>query len=472
MYACRMTKLQARCAAAVVLALAAAMSIPAPPVQAGPRASVTAPWGPLYLLDRTPVGSDVAVATTGRGMNVVAWRERRSDGSYQATAAVQVPGGAWSSPVQVNGASENAVGVQPVEWGDGNVSVLWETRTASDEWTFKMRTVDATGTWGAIVRLRTAPYSFPGYQVDINNAGAIALSWENGDHRVRAAVRRSDGTWQTFGAVPVVSPGTNFRFTANPLDVFINADGHVSLVTWGRRLGTAGHALWLEDLSSGGTWDSTRLGPTDGATLGYNWVPLSRFAGNPAGDFSTVWSQQDPTTHQWSTLFAYRKAGGTLSQPKLLTHFRCDYLYTSCGDTALSASGRAIVAWPRSGKSVDVYVARSSVTGRLGAGQDVFTVDWINAYSGVAVRANAAGDATVNLVGGDEQILRQVFVRCPAGNPCAQAVTRENGPSWLDELQMAVSPSGATTMTWVSGCSGGEACRPDHVWARRLDSLG
>lgn len=86
-----------------VLALAAAMLFPAPPVQAGQPASVTAPWGPLYLLDRTTVGSDVAVATTGRGMNVVAWRERRSDGSYQTTAAVQVSRGTWSSPVQVTG---------------------------------------------------------------------------------------------------------------------------------------------------------------------------------------------------------------------------------------------------------------------------------------------------------------------------------------------------------------------------------
>ncbi len=457
-----------RLTAGLAVGLAAVASLAAAPAQARTPAALTDPWGPLYLLDLHPVSYGNTVATTDRGMNVVTWRERRSDGTYQATASVQVPGRTWSAPLLVNGTRENAVAVQPVAWGDGNVSVLWETRTAVDEWTFKMRTVDAAGSWGPTVRLRAAPYSFPGYQVDINDAGAIALSWENGDHQDRVAVRRADGTWQTFIPVPVVSPGTNFRYIANPLDVFITRVGQVSVATWGRRVGTAGHYLWLEDLASDGTWKSTRLGPTNGATLGYDWVPESQFAGNSDGDFAAVWSQQDPQTHRWTTFFAYRPSGADIRQPQVLGHYRCDYFYISCGDTALADSGHAIVTWPRTAQDIDIQVARTSLSGRIGATQSVFTVEWSNAYSGVQVAENAAGDATVNLVGGNRQSFDQVFVRCPVGQPCSSPVTKQNSPSWLDPLNTAVSPSGATTMTWVSGCSGGEACRPNHVWARRL----
>ncbi len=206
--------------------------------------------------------------------------------------------------------------------------------------------------------------------------------------------------------------------------------------------------------------------------LGYDWVPESQFTGNPAGDFAAVWSQQDPQTHAWTTLFAYRESGADLGQPQVLGHYRCDYLYTSCGDTALADSGHAIVTWPRAGQDVDIRVARTSLAGRLGAAQKVFTVDWASIYSGVDVQANAAGDATVNLVGGNKQIIDQVFVRCPGGQACAPAVIKQNDPSWLDALSIAVSPSGATTATWVSGCAGGEACRPNHVWARRLMGAG
>jgi hypothetical protein len=449
-----------------------ATTLVAAPAGAGSSTSSPAKWGPLHLLAKQPVTTNVGVASTGLGMSVVAWKARRSDGTFQATADVRVPGATWSQPVLVNSVDENAAAVHLVAWGDGHVSVLWETSTGQDKWTIKMRTVGASGNLGPISTLRTTAYAYPGYQADINDAGAIALSWENGDHTDRVAVRRANGSWQIPVPVPVVSPGPSYRFISNPRDMFISDSGHISVVAWGRLPGTAGNAIWLEDLASDGTWRSTRIGPTNAARLGYDWVPESQFASNPDGDFAAVWPQQDPQSHQWTTLFAYRRAGGILGQAQVLGHYRCDYFYRSCADTAVSDSGQAIVAWPRSAQDVDIEVARSSATGQLGAPQRVFTVAWNHAYNGVAVEANAAGDATVNFTGGTRQVIYQEFVRCAAGHPCASAVARQGGPSWLDVLHFAIGVDGATTATWVSGCSGGEGCRPNRVWARRLTAVG
>lgn len=463
---------RARLVAAPAIGLLAPFLLAVTPTADASEARPTTPWGPAYLLYDEQVSANIDVATTGKAMNVVAWRARRSDGTFQATAAVQLPGGPWGAPIPVNAATENAVSVQAVAWGAGNVSVLWERRAAQDSWTFKMRTVDANGDWGQITKLRTATYAFDGYQVDINDAGAVALGWENGDHQARVAVRRAKGSWDLPEAIPVVSPGSSFQYIANPRDLFISNAGKVSVIPWGHLSGTSGNALWLEDLKSDGSWASTRIGPTGGDRLTYNWVPESQFAANPAGDVAAVWPQQDPQTRQWTTLFAYRQSGGALGKAQTLGHDRCDYFDLSCADTALSNSGHAIVAWSQPGQDVDVEVARSSVSGQLGTRQKVFTVDWENAYSGVSVQANAAGDATVSFTGGNRNVISQEFVRCPAGQACASAVPRQNQPSWLDVLHYAITPSGATTIAWVSGCSGGEACRPNRVWARRLTGLG
>lgn len=429
------------------------------------------PWGPLTVLANQVVKDESKIATTDQGMHVVTWLARRTDGSFQARAAVQPPGAGWEKPRALSGFAEKAVDVQPVSWGRGNVSVFWERHVGPDDWQFRMRTVGAAGTWGPIITLRTARYAFPGFLVDVNDTGVVVLGWEKGDHRVRVAVRRADGSWRTPGPVPVVSPGTTFRFVSNPRAVFVTNKGHVDVVAWGRQLHQAGNALWLEGLGPDADWRSRLIGPTGGDTLGYDWVPQAQFAAAPNGDVAAVWSQRDPQTHQWTTLLRYVPAGGTVGSAQRLGHHRCDYLYRWCADLAISDTGEAVLAWAKPGSGgLHVDVARTLADGQLSTPQTVYveTVGYV--FRGVTVDANAGGDATVNFIGGDAEVFYQEFARCPSTGRCQPLVRRENRPSWLDVLEFAVGPSGAATMTWVSGCSGGEACRPNHVWARRLAS--
>jgi hypothetical protein len=215
-----------------------------------------------------------------------------------------------------------------------------------------------------------------------------------------------------------------------------------------------------------------RIGPTGGDRLVYNWVSQARFAADGAGDFAAVWSQQDPTTHVWTTLLRYQRAGGRLGPPRVLGHTTCDPSMLWCADVAMSAAGDATVAWTRRGSTAQrVLTARRTRAHALSEPQTLYTETVSYVFRGVAVAANAAGDATVSFIGGDANVFYREFARCAAGRRCSPLVRRREDPSWLDSLALAIAPSGATTMSWVTGCVG-EACRADHVWARRLVSVG
>ena len=430
-------------------------------------------WTPPHQLVHEVVTPGQSIVTTERGMTVVAWTARRGAGSFLVRAAVQPRGDTWGRPVVVSGSAEKVAGVQAVAWGAGKVSVFWEREVGRDDWQFRMRTVNAAGAWGPVVTLRTAVHAYPGFLADVNADGVVALSWESGDHRVRVALRGTDRTWRAAPPVPVVSPGAPSRFVDNPRAMFLTDAGQVIVVAWGHRQGSAG-SLWLERLGRADDWHSTRIGPTQGQRLAYNWVPQARFAADPDGNLAAVWSQQDPQTHRWTTLVRYRStAGGGLGPAQTLGHARCDYLYQWCADVAMGSSGRAVLAWAKPGADGQrVVAARTTRSGRLSAPQTLYaeSVDYV--FRGVAVEANASGDATINFIGGDAKVFYQEFARCPAGSRCRPLVRRENAPSWLDPLAFTVAPSGVSTMSWATGCAGGEACRPDRVWARRLSAAG
>jgi hypothetical protein len=268
----------------------------------------------------------------------------------------------------------------------------------------------------------------------------------------------------------VKSPGTTFRFIDNPQAVFVSNGGDIRVVAWGRHHGTKGRALWLARLADHGKWRYARIGPTNGDKLEYNWVGQTRIASDPRGDMAVTWSQQDPSTHQWSTLFRYDPAGKGRTTVRVLSHARCDRDWNWCADVALSDAGNAIVAWAMPGTDAqNLYVARRPRNGPLGHAHGLYSESVSYVFSGIAVAANAQGDAVVNFIGGDGNVFLQEFARCPAGEQCGPLVVRNNKPSWLDPLSVSVAPSGKTVMAWGEGCGGGdEACRATSVWARLL----
>jgi hypothetical protein len=318
-----------------------------------------------------------------------------------------------------------------------------------------------------------AGYAFPSFKVDVNDVGAILLSWEGGDHRVRAAVLGTDGPWRRLRPIGVRSPGTTLRFTDNPQAAFLTDNGDVRVITWGRHRGTKGKALWSARFTGSGSWRFARIGPTGGDQLEYNWVGQARFAADARGDFAAVWSQQNPRTHLWTTRLRYDPAGGGSTRLRTLGHARCDRGWRWCADVAVAEDGTAIVAWPRRGRDAQsVFVARKPRHGTLTRTQRLYTEAVSYVFSGVAVAANARGDAVVNFIGGNKHVFMQEFARCPTTGRCRPPLqTPNDAPSWLDPISLSVAPNGDSLAAWATGCGGGdEACWATHVWARRLNA--
>jgi hypothetical protein len=421
-------------------------------------------WGSVHTVakERVRLLHDVAIAADGT--RVVTWEgvvDRRST----ARAQVRSASGSWSKRVTLSAPGEAVSGVVPVAWGK-NVSVFWERKVGVNDWQFRMRTLGADG-WQRIRTLATAHYAFNGFEVDVDDVGAIVLAWEGGDHRVHAAVLGADGPWRRLRSVAVRSPGTTFRFIDNPRAAFLRADGRPQLVVWGRHRGTKGRALWSARWT-GAKWAYARIGPTGGDRLEYNWVAQTRFAADPGGDLAAVWSQQDPQTRRWTTLLRYDPEGPAKPRVRTLGHARCNPDWRWCADVAMSDAGTAIVAWAQRGSGAqNVLVGRQPRHGGLTRVERLYdeTVSYV--FSGVAVVANRRGDATVDFLGGGANVIYQEFARCPASGRCLPLEQSRNSPSWLDTAAMAVAPSGATMTAWVTGCIG-EACAHDRVFAREL----
>jgi hypothetical protein len=333
-----------------------------------------------------------------------------------------------------------------------------------------MRTIGSDGSWRPVRTLLTARYAFPSFEVDVNDVGAILLSWEGGDHHVRSAVLGTDGPWRWLRPIAVQSPGTTFRFIDNPQAAFLTDSGDIRVVTWGRHHGTTGKALWSARFTGSGKWRYARIGPTRNGRVEYNWVDQARFAANGTGDFAAVWSQQNPGTHLWTTRLRYDPAGGGPVRVRTLGHARCDPDWRWCADVATAEDGTAIVAWAKRGKDAQsVFVARKPRHGTLTRTQRLYTETVSYVFRGVAVAANAHGAAVVNFIGGNKQVFLQEFARCPARGRCRPLQSRQDAPSWLDPLGLAVDPAGGTLVAWATGCGGGgEQCRPTDVWARHL----
>jgi hypothetical protein len=232
--------------------------------------------------------------------------------------------------------------------------------------------------------------------------------------------------------------------------------------------------LWSVRLAADGTWRYARIAPVRGDQLKYNWVDQARFATDGDGDLATVWSQQDPQTHRWTTLLRYDPAGPRTGRVRVLGHSRCDRDWNWCADVAMSDSGSVVVAWA-SGQTggQSIVVARRPRHGQLSAVQPLYDESVDFAFSGVAVDANRHGDAIVSFVGGNADRLIQEFAHCPAARRCGRLVERRDRPSWLDPLDVSVAPHGGAVVAWVTGCGGGgEACLPTRVWARWLSASG
>jgi hypothetical protein len=414
----------------------------------GPAAAGT-PWGPTHALHHGRVTASVSQATSSTGMTVVVFRATPHSGPSQVEAAVQLPGQAWGTAIPLS--DGKIARPTTVAWGQGNVSVIWQSPAGTDNWLFHIRTVAADGTWGTPEKLTTARFAYPWFQAAMNDKGELALAWVNGDQTGRVEIRHSDGSWTATPAVPVMHPTFHgASFIDNPRELFLTDNGQVTDVTWGT-LGSAGRAIWKMRFDADGNWHHQRIGPIDGGSLGYGWVKQANYAADPSGDVAAVWSQRDPSTRLWTTLFRYWPASGPASTVQVLSHLPCGPDWNSCADVEMATDGSTLMAYGvRAGDgSVLVRFMRRSPDGTFSSPQTISDLQYGNAFQGVQLSGNGRGDGLVSFPGGTEQDRYSEFARCPASGSCDQAILRVEGPNWLDLWQTTLGPAGGATVTWT-----------------------
>lgn len=436
----------ARTSLALTSVTLVAAGVVAPSASAAGRTDGT--WGATHVLYGKRVSEEISQATSSRGTTVAVFRTHQK--TQPVKVAVQQAGKPWAKAVPL---SDGPVARPTViAWGRGMVSVIWQSPAGTDNYLFHLRTLSPDGTWQDAERLTTATYAYPVYQAAINDQGAVALAWSNGDLHDRVAVRDAGGHWFYPPALPVVHPTyQGFQFISNPRNVFLDGAGRVTVVTWGN-LNGSGRVLWLLHLTDSHTWQTERIAPIRGSMLGYGWVPQAHVASDAGGDLAVVFSQQAHDSKRWTTMVRYRPADGTLGQPRVLTHERCDKSAQSCGDLAVTRDGTTLLAWPsQPGEdTLVVNFSRRSPSGAFSEPQTVSDPLWDNAYLSrtVSVSANALGDAVVSYDAGDRQSTVPEFARCRSGRPCESPLTSD-APDWLDSWLVTLGPRGGSTVTWV-----------------------
>lgn len=405
-------------------------------------------------------------ATSNTGLTVVVFRTSPDSGQPQGYAVVQRPGEQFGAPMLLSAGP--VVRPTVLSWGDGNVSVVWESPAGTNNWSYHLRTVASDGSWGATQDLLTAQYAYTWFQAAINSTGEVALSWSNGDNTDRVAIRHQDGSWTRPPPVPVVHPTSGgYVLIANPRALFLDDAGRVSDITWGS-LGAQGRALWLMRLDAQGAWQGERIAPTGDATLSYTFVSHAHFSADAKGDIAVVAVQQPATGARFATIFRYRPAGGTFGANRQLSPTICedDLGLHTCADVAVAGDGSALMTYlVKTGSDYVVRVVRRATDGTYSKAETVSEAfPYVPRY-GVDLASNAKGDGLVSFDGGTKKVVYTEFARCPAAGQCELALRRDSGPNWMLEWFSTVGPSGGNTVSWVT-------FNGQQVITRRLAPLG
>jgi plastocyanin len=287
--------------------------------------------------------------------------------------------------------------------------------------------------------------------VAIDDAGNTVLAWERQDiisHNVELATRSPGGN---FTAPVTLSPASTIPRVA------MTSAGE-AIAFWRHfDVNSGDYVLQVSSRPPGGSFST----PVDVSASETNAQPQGlRLAVNAAGDIALAWVQKDPDSlvdpEQFSVRASIRPAGGSFSTPEIISPLPL-VVGNSAGTprVALDGAGNTTAVWRYFDGTNQVIQAATRPAGGAFSGPIPLTTDGADAGS-PDVAMDAVGDAIAVWVRSDGSNLIVHASTSPAGGAFAAPVDLSEPGEDAFTPEIAMSPQGEATATWVRSNVGGD----------------
>ena len=300
-------------------------------------ASMTAGGGwssPLDISDTEKTATEPEVAIDSAGRAIAVWsRFDGSDDIIQSSALAPGVGSAWSEPVDLSAAGEDASEPQLAIDPGGDTVAVWK-RLEGTDMIAQAASRPAAGAWGSARNLSEAGGDADGPQVAVDLGGSAVAVWSRtvgGMGTVESAQMTSEGQWGQ--AVEITGAGED----ATEPQVATAAGRAIALWT----LGGAGPytSIQSSEMAAGGPWRPAENLTQPGLT---QTVVSSQVALDPNGNAAAAWARSaaSPTVIEGRI----KPAGGAWTGIDELSE-----LGSSAGEpqVALGATGDGASVWSR-----------------------------------------------------------------------------------------------------------------------------
>jgi hypothetical protein len=284
-------------------------------------------------VDLSSAGQDALitkVAVDPLGNATAVWR-RFNGSNWIIQSAERQAGGAWSAPVDLSAAGQDAkfpeMTVDPL----GNATAVWRRFNGSN-WIIQSAERPVGGAWSAPVDLSAAGQDAGSPQVAVDPEGGATAIWQR-FNIIQSAERAGGGSWS--GPVNLSAAGQEVRFP----QVAIDSQGNAT-ATWGRFNGS-NWIIQSAERQAGGAWSA----PVDLSAAGQD-AEWANVVVGPLGNTTAIWQHFNGSN--WIIQSAERQAGGAWSGPVDLSAAGQD---ASIPHVALDPQGNATAIWPRSNGS-------------------------------------------------------------------------------------------------------------------------
>ncbi|UUY06066.1 hypothetical protein LRS13_11290 [Svornostia abyssi] len=242
------------------------------------------------------------VAVDADGDAVAVWR--RSDGTNERVqAATRTPGGAWTTPITLSAAGQDAYDPQVAVRPNGDAVAVWRRSDGANQ-RVQAATRPAGGAWttpGTLSDAGNDAYE-PALAVGANGDATTVWGRHDGANaRVQAATRPAGGAWTSPDTVSTAGQD------AYPGQVGVDASGNATAV-WYRSDG-ANMRVQAATRPAGGAWAAPDTLSASGQGADYPHVAVGA-----NGDATAVWRRFDGSNQRVQA--ATRPAGGAWTTPR------------------------------------------------------------------------------------------------------------------------------------------------------------
>jgi hypothetical protein len=223
------------------------------------------------------------VALEGGGRATAVWFRATGPGTYGLQSSTRSPAGAWTSAVDLPGATTAAAEASLVLRPGSTAVVAWP-RTVSGLWTMSASVRATSGVWGAPVDLAAGSAVMPGRpRMAIDGSGVTTAVWAGNDGG-RWSVRTTSVSLAGAWSAPVTLSPTD-QDAVDP-DLAVAGNG-TSVAVWSRWNGTD---RWVAQSSTRPAQQSGWIGPVDLSPAGASAGEVAIATNDYGSRFVAAWT--------------------------------------------------------------------------------------------------------------------------------------------------------------------------------------